>query len=68
MKENCSRYGQTMAICASHNFGRFATAHATHGQAAFFHIEVSRRMGDWADPELVRMAVDDAIGGRQPQW
>ena len=30
--------------------------------------EVRRRMGPQADPELVRIAVEDAMAGRNPKW
>ena len=30
--------------------------------------EVRRRMGPQADPELVRIAVEDAMAGRDPKW
>jgi hypothetical protein len=50
-----------------HCFGRDFAA-GLGGRAPAILSEVRRRMGQRADPELVRLAVEDAMAGRSPRW
>ena len=50
-----------------HCFGRDFAA-GLGGRAPAILSEVRRRMGAQADPELVRVAVEDAMAGRSPRW
>jgi hypothetical protein len=50
-----------------HCFGRdFAAGIGSRAPAIL--SEVRRRMGPQANPELVRIAVEDAMAGRNPKW
>ena len=50
-----------------HGYGRDFAARAGD-QAEAIQQEVMRRVGPGVDPEVVRLAVEDALEGRRPRW
>jgi hypothetical protein len=50
-----------------HAFGRDAAANVG-GAIEAIRVEVARRLGPAAVPEVVALAVDDALEGLRPRW
>ncbi len=50
-----------------HGWGRDFAA-GIGGEAEVIEREVQRRVGPEIPPELVEMAVEDALAGRRPRW
>jgi len=50
-----------------HGYGRDFAARVGD-QAGAIQQEVMRRVGPGVDPEVVRLAVEDALEGRRPRW
>jgi hypothetical protein len=50
-----------------HGYGRDFAARVGD-QAKAMEREVIGRLGSGVDPEVVRMAVEDALEGRRPRW
>ncbi len=50
-----------------HAFGRDAAA-SIGGEIEAIRAEVARRLGPAAVPEVIALAVDDALDGLKPRW
>ena len=50
-----------------HGYGRDFAA-GVGDQAGAIEQEVIRRLGSGVDPEVVRLAVEDALDSRRPRW
>jgi hypothetical protein len=50
-----------------HGWGRDFAA-GVGGEADAIEKEVMRRLGHGVHPELIKLAVQDATGGRKPRW
>jgi hypothetical protein len=50
-----------------HASGRDAAAHIG-GDLEAILAEVTRRLSSTTTPELIKLAVDDALRGRRPRW
>jgi hypothetical protein len=59
---------QLVSLCRLQHGSGHALAERFAVQVEAIYTEVIRRMGNWTDPQVVRMAVEDAIEGRQPRW
>jgi hypothetical protein len=73
--ESCLRYrlayGEAARLAEiarfDHASGRDAAAHAGEDAPAIL-AEVTRRLGGAATPELIQLAVEDALRRRRPRW